>query len=290
MARGGIAALLLGALAIGGAPMAGPRPVAAQQVYDYGDIPQSNPGNSAALPNATLQNEPGPDEVETQQIGGAGWHVYYQVGALRCPAGEAMVGVRTRRGSVIDFMQVACAPVTCSARGCTWSGRTGHFGPSAGNPNGGQITDAMYCPIGYIVSGFRAYPTADNSYLQDIGFECGRLTGPTRGLSGGSYLGIAAPVEQRSITGMGRGNFGGTSQRRTSLPPRTWAPHQDANGQQLPGTSGNRTGNYISRCTDGGATALSVAVGKWGVGQTPVIQAFSMFCNGSAVGTRPDTE
>ena len=112
---------------------------------------------------------------------------------------------------------------------------------------------------------------------------------PNLFLPGWQLEGLAS-FEESAITGMGRGNFGTTSQRRTSLPPRTWAPHVDGTGAQIPGTSGNRTGNYITQCTGGAATALSVAVGHFGMTQTPVIQAFSMFCAGSFQQSNPDMQ
>src|SRR5260370_33371382 len=107
------------------------------------------------FPGGPISNRPNNAfEEETAQVGGKGVFNYYTfVGALRCLGQtESMVGIYTRRGSVLDYVRLACAVISCDRTGCRWTQY--HWGPGKGNPNGGTIANTDVCPQNYVVAGF----------------------------------------------------------------------------------------------------------------------------------------
>ena len=68
--------------------------------------------------------------------------------------------------------------------------------------------------------------------------------------------------------GYGRGAFGRTSQKNYNSGPRYSPP-------DTPFSSSDN--QKLSSCSSGGATAISVAVGRWNMVHQ-VVQAYSMFC------------
>ncbi len=80
-----------------------------------------------------MASTPRAGEVDTAdrggQAGGKSLGINYQLSALRCGAGQAIVGANLRRGDVLDFLQVACATPVCNGGelpvGC---GAMGSFG------------------------------------------------------------------------------------------------------------------------------------------------------------------
>ena len=102
---------------------------------------------------------------------------------LRCGDGESIVGLRVRRGEVLDGVQVACAKTSCSAGSCVWSAF--QWGPNAGNLTGGRAFPPMVCSTNEVVSGFQARVVTftQPDYVADIAVECVSSYG---GTSGGS--------------------------------------------------------------------------------------------------------
>src|ERR1700722_20411691 len=91
-------------------------------------IPQLRPGPVVNKPDTSV-------ELETSQVGGRGWNLYSSVNALRCGYGQAIVGISSKRGSVLDYVQLACADISCNQNSCGWSQY--NWGPSAGDATGG---------------------------------------------------------------------------------------------------------------------------------------------------------
>jgi len=249
------------------------------RVLEFGDI-SAGEREHPMPPNTTLENKAGFGEIETQQVGGADSFGRYftEVGAIRCPKPYALVGMKVRRGSAIDSMQAICVGIGCGAGGCGWMGRPG-LGVYAGNRNGGSLTDIMVCTNGYVVAGFRASSDDRNIFLRDIALDCGLLSGRQQNTMLTAYYSVWAPPQE--IPMYGRGNFGRTARKLPGPAPREWAHHFDENGRDISAGFANRSGVYLSRCVDNGATAFSVAVGRFGLTQTSAIQAFSMFCGGA---------
>jgi hypothetical protein len=136
-----------------------------------------------------LESTPRPGEVDTAaarggQAGGSGltYGANWQLTALRCSAGQAIVGVTIRRGDALDYMQIACATPVCGNGGCQWATSSLNWGASAGNPDGGDPYPSMVCGQNEILSGFRArvvtffYRKFD--YAEDIEIECAPMTSP----------------------------------------------------------------------------------------------------------------
>jgi hypothetical protein len=265
--------VLLGLLAT-----AMPQPVAAQ-THQYGDIPSSPQDLGQPLPRGTLENNARPYEKETQQLGGSGNHSYLQVGALRCKPQDAMIGARIRRGTVVEFLQVVCAPVVCRSDGCLWGeGGTPYLGTFAGNPQGGNLAENMFCSHGYVVAGFRASSTAGDGYLADVVFECARQNGqPKPGPQ------VLYPIAQPGMLEDSSSSAAkGAGQPPPSSTPRIWASPIDDSGKPIAASPSR--GFRVSQCGQFGATGLSVAVGRFG--QAPAIEAFSMFCGGTKLSNR----
>lgn len=226
--------------------------------------------SQSPYPGGSLADKPNPFfESETQQVGGMGIYKWYTfVGALRCGANEAIVGLYSRRGSVLDYVRIACAPITCGPKGCGW--QRARWGPGAGNANGGSKTSQEICPVDSIVAGFRGGSASNNEYATDIQVECARLTGRALGQTatgmGAQKFGVLGKANVGQ--GYGRGGFGRTSELRYAREPRSWPQHiafSSSDNQRL------------SSCVSGGATALSVGVARWNVVHE-VVQAFTMFC------------
>jgi hypothetical protein len=231
------------------------RPACSQSPYPGGPLVNS--------PNAYYENE-------TQQVGGAGWHWYTYVGALRCQGdNEAIVGVFSRRGSVLDYVQIACAPIICGPQGCGW--KHAAWGAGAGDAKGRSLANKDVCPANMIVAGFRGGSAGNGAYATDIQVECAKLTGQSRGQTQLGLLGkqkFAVMPKGEVGQGYGRGNFGQMSQLRNASGPRTWPAHAAFSSSD---------NERLSSCSSGGATALSVAVARWNVAYQ-VVQAYSMFC------------
>jgi hypothetical protein len=129
----------------------------------------------------TLKSEVGPNEYDTadQPNGQAGGQLLgrsYTFETLRCPDDEAIVGVHVRRGSVLDYLEIGCAPPRCDASGCLWQGV--HAGGAAGNPTGGNSSPPMMCERSQVVTGFSAKVVTFTSfdYVADVELECSEIS------------------------------------------------------------------------------------------------------------------
>lgn len=217
-------------------------------------------------------------EEETAQVGGKGVFNYYSfVGALRCLSqNESMVGIYTRRGSVLDYVRLACAVISCDRTGCRWTQY--QWGPGKGNPNGGTIANTDVCPQNYVVAGFRGGSAGSDAYATDLQPECALLNGLAAGTDevGGSQkvFGVLPVGNLDNTRRDKRGNFGSTGQMRNTPNPRTYTYHA---------AFASSDNQRICSCTADGATALSVAIGRWNMGYQ-VVQAFSMFCANAHAG------
>lgn len=242
----------------------------------------ASPGAAQGLPPGRITDDPTFQETGTIQLGGEGWSRYSWVGSLRCrlPT-DAIVGVRTRKGTVVDYIQIACAPVVQGGGAWSWNPQSAYWAAGAGNPNGGGRGRRAVCPQGSAVAGFMGVTTDDSKYLQDVRFECARIA-----RIGPDPLGTGGPAPRPPVVYI---------DDRT----RTWAGWlregagirgQGGFGYNLPAADTddmNVTGRskpiHIGRCTGAAASALSAAVGTWFVGGglggwTNVVQAFQMFC------------
>jgi hypothetical protein len=92
------------------------------------------------LPPGRLTHDPKMRvETPTQQIGGAGWWYYTSIGTLRCDSWtDAIVGVSTNKGTLIDYIQIDFAPVARYRNGCVWDRACAYWAEGRGNPNGGS--------------------------------------------------------------------------------------------------------------------------------------------------------
>jgi hypothetical protein len=271
-----IAILTVLVAALAPAPASHASQIQLAQAHQFGDLGPAPVNTNQPLPAGQLENNAKPYEKETQQIGGSGNHQYLQVGALRCKPRDAMIGVRVRRGAVVEFLQVVCAPVTCKPDRCLW-GDAGqpYLGTYAGVLQGSNPTMNMFCLHGYVVAGFRAGSTQGDGYLADVAFECAQQSGQPKAAQQTLYP-IAQPGMIEDVTP-------GTS-NETQTPPaslRMWVTSIDDKGNPVPDSLGQSGGVRVSQCNEFGATGLSVAVGRWG--QMPAIEAFSMFCGGSRI-------
>lgn len=238
------------------------------------------------------QNAPRAGEIATQQIGGAGWFTSYGfVGALRCTKDvptysgfvkrtDAIVGVRIRKGTLVDFMQVECAPLEPAARGgLTWQQANMYNGGWAGNSQGGYMSRFTNCPLGYVISGFKAIYAGGNNFLSDIRFECSQISGSgihSSPMGFQKYFQITTNSNRQWISWYA----GDTAIRSYSLGYNAYAI-----AKAVPDTIDLAPRTQLkpeSACTDGGAAALSVAVGTDVslTGPHQVVQAFQMFCYG----------
>jgi len=204
-----------------------------------------------------MQSRPGPGEVDTAnrrggQAGGSGSGVNYSLPTLRCARGEAIVGVRIRRGDVLDWIQIACGQPACANGECRWPQPA--WGASAGNPRGGDPHPDMVCAATEMVSAIRARVVAFTrfDYTADVEIECATIAGAAD--AQGFF-----PVEGQGRWlhpegGLGRGTRPGNIVRTSITPPITCRPN-------------------------GGVSALSLGVSANFVdrGQR-VVQAISLYC------------
>jgi hypothetical protein len=202
-----------------------------------------------ALPAAAqdLVSRPRAGEQETAQAGGGSGRFSF-IGALRCPDGRVMVGLRTSTGPLLNAVELACAPLVCETGQCRWRTDSAAWLAAAGNTTGEAVT--LLCPTAAMVSGFRASVARvpQGTAVEHLQVQCAALAGIAPD-GGPAIVPVADP---RGV--------------RTVLPPGR--PLADA----VRGT-----------CRDRGAMALSVAVGTYpqGLGgQGLHVRALSMFCGG----------
>ncbi len=207
-------------------------------------------------------NDLRPGEVTTAvrpggQAGGQRLALGARAVTLRCAgANEAIVGVRIRRGHVLDYVQIACAVVACDANGCRWTNR--YWGRSSGSEAGGDSHPPMTCRDNEMLSGLRARVRifAGFDFAADIAIDCSRIVGR----DGGFFRVSADPPTQHHP----EGGFG-----RTTTPPGV--------------TEGPVTPDINCR-PNGGATALATAEGDWPFRRGHrVAQVLALLCPG----TRP---
>jgi hypothetical protein len=208
------------------------------------------------LPPGAVEVPPLPGETATVRAGGP-TGVFVSRDALRCTRpDEAIVGFRTRRGSVLDYLQIVCAAVQCRGTDCGWT-RSLSTG-SVGDPNGGQIAALLLCNQKEVVSGYRAKVKGlgDIQYVEDISVQCAAIGGPPAGAN-------AVPV---------------ASEDRQ---PRRW----------IHATGHLGTPQFQGTCSATGATGVAAFGGRWITGPT-VAQAMALFCGGNqgacAAGTHTD--
>jgi hypothetical protein len=209
----------------------------------------------------TLQSTVGPNEYDTAdqpqgQAGGALLGRNYTLETVRCGDGEAIVGLRLRRGAVLDSLEIGCAVPACDASGCRWSGV--HAGGAAGNQAGGEPSPPMMCERTQVVTGFSAsvvtFTTFD--YVADIELECSEIS---------SVQSAAGVVRVASYGGSRVHPEGGLGR---------------ASGTGSKGLSRSRieTTPTISCRPDGAATAFSLAVADFVRPGQRVVQAVSLYC------------
>jgi hypothetical protein len=241
-------------------------------------------GWAQQLPPGRLSNDPiSGAETATQQIGGAGWWRYMDIGAMRCNSGtDAIVGVSTIKGTLIDYIRIACAPVARYRNGWFWDNAQVYWPDGRGHPHTDGVRQRYtVCAQNQVIAGFRAVYRDGNSYLQDLRFLCAGIQGigpdPFNGFGGNNVP--RPPVIQTNdrFTDAGWLRAKGSIKSYSGL--QYSVPAADSDDLNLAGQA-----QYIavSRCTGAGATALSVAVGRWFALMQPigtnVVQAFQMFC------------
>jgi hypothetical protein len=216
-------------------------------------------GLAQKLPPGPLLDRPSANERETVQAGGHGWGNYSQVGNLRCQGSrEAIVGFRIRRGSALDYLQIACAAINCVGAKCGWTSYLSEG--SAGNPSGGQVASQLLCRTDEALSGYRAtvkkyeVPGVKVEYVDDVEIQCAKISG------------LGSAENPRAVRVLPDG--------------RTW--------RHAGGNLSAKFGSYLNPpgvCPSTSASAVSFAVGHYGitaamplVPRTNVVQAMSLFC------------
>ncbi|WP_291295157.1 hypothetical protein [Elioraea sp.] len=194
-----------------------------------------------------LVSRPRAGEQETAQAGGGSGRFSF-IGALRCPDGRVMVGLRTSSGPLLNGVELACAPPICDSGQCRWRADSAAWLAAAGTTAGEATT--MLCPTTAMVSGFRAtvVRVPSGTAVDQLQVQCAALAGiaPDGGFA------IVPGADPRGS--------------RTVLPP----------GRPL-------TDPVRGSCRDRGAAAVSVAVGTYppGLGgQGLHVRALSVFCGG----------
>jgi hypothetical protein len=230
-------------------------------------------------------------EVGSEQVGGIvngrlimrGWPGGKTVGVLRCPQGTAMVGLRTRVGTVVDYMQVYCSRPYWTGRFWTWN--SAQPGPSTGNPQGGDHDHVQNCGSAYMVSGFWAFTTGGGAYLRDVRIECARIRSGAvipMDVGGGPMAYGVLPKESNSRDPRDNNFSRQTSQRQHRYPNRRWAERQDSYGRlvpfQLTGYDERQPEHF---CDESGATGIAFGLGRWMPDARMVVQAMTMYCVGS---------
>ena len=209
-------------------------------------------------------SRPRPNEIDTAdrggQIGGIKLGRGYKLIDLRCGAGEAIVGLRTRRGSVLDYIQIDCARPVCDGRGCQWSSSLP--GRSAGNAGGGDAQPPMSCNRNEMLSGVRGRTVTFTvfDYAADLEIECTPIASPP------STDGSVAVGKGGSAAGI----FGST-------------------GSPSDGSRGITRSEFVSCARDYGFGATAVSVGESDFvrrGQR-VVQALSLYCPKGTRSTTP---
>ncbi|WP_144183082.1 hypothetical protein [Elioraea rosea] len=202
-----------------------------------------------AIPAAAeeIVSAPRPGEMETVQAGG-GTARYAFVGALRCPDGQAIVGVRLAEGPLLNFLELGCAPIACDGGQCRWRVASVVWSAAAGDRTGREATHL--CPAGAAVAGYRAsvVPLPRGSAVASLSVQCGPVTGIVP--SGAVAVG---PVSDPRVTRV--------------MVPAGRAPENAVAGS----------------CRDRAAVAFSVAVASYAAGtggQGAHVRALSMFCPG----------
>ena len=204
-------------------------------------------------------SRPGPNEVDTSdrggQIGGIKLGRGYRLIDLRCAPGEAIVGLRTRRGSVLDYVQIDCARPVCDSRGCQWS--SSYSGPSAGNSGGGNSQPPVQCARTEMLSGIRGRSVTFTvfDYAADIEIECSPMTSPP------TAQGFIATGQEKPATVSG-------SRSGSEVLPSD-------------GSRGLKRGSSFISCASQygfGATAVSVGESDFVNRGQRVVQALSLYC------------
>lgn len=217
------------------------------------------------------ESRPRPNEVDTAarggQVGGVKLGRDYRLMDLRCGVGEAIVGLRTRRGSVLDYVQINCARPVCDGRGCQWS--SSYWGAAAGNSGGGDPQPPMVCGRNEIVSGIRGQTVTFTvfDYATDIEIECSALVSPS------------TPEGFFPLGQAGGGSVAGLGSASDRLAP------EGARGlSRTPGSP------FIScRVAYGfGATAVSVGESDFVRRGQRVVQAVSLYCPNATRPAGPD--
>jgi hypothetical protein len=202
-------------------------------------IPPAIGLGQSPLPPGPLEVRPLPGETETVRAGGPDGFFTWR-GALRCERPEeAIVGVRVRRGSVLDYLQIVCAEISCANGRCGWTRYLSTR--SAGNRDGGGPLTLLRCGQNEVLSGYRARVknVAGLNYIEDIAIECGKIAGPPGGPN-------AVPI----------------------LPERdSW--HNAGGRLDRP--------QFEGLCPATGATAIAAFAGRWVTGPT-VVQAMALLC------------
>ncbi len=233
-------------------------------------------------------------EVGGEQIGGVvngqlvmgGIPGGRSVGVLRCPNQSAMVGLRTRVGTVVDFMQIYCANVYWNRREWTWSGYPP--GPGVGNEQGGATDHDQVCASGYMVVGFRAFTRENGKYLSDVRIDCARIRSePSMRMRIIEPWPMAYRVFPRELDASDPrdNNFSRrTSQRQGRKSNRDPAHRYDHDTKVRVGysqASGSDSRQPTFSCDESGATGIAYGLGRWGVNRQIVVQALTMYCVGT---------
>jgi hypothetical protein len=194
-----------------------------------------------------LVSPPRAGEQETGQAGG-GTGRFGFVGALRCADGQAIVGVRTAQGPLLNRLELGCAPVGCEAGQCRWRTDRLEWAAGAGPRSGEEAT--LLCPAVAAVAGFRAQVVAvtGGTAVRGLAVECA----PLAGLDPAGSFAVGSAADPRMM--------------RRFIPPGPRPEHMVAGA-----------------CRDRAAAAFSVAVGAYPAGsggQGEHVRALSMFCPG----------
>lgn len=226
-------------------------------------------------------------EILTQNVGGGNVTSYGGgVKVLRCRHPyDAMVGVRIRKGSVVDYMQPLCAPLHQDRRSgrLFWVGKEVYGDGSnwAGNTQGGSPRRAI-CKQDQAIEGFLAVYTLDNVFLDDIRFECAQITGLAKGQRMVDITGRTEPVNWVRTSAATATYAGWISENSTINGQLSGGLPQGVADSVYPRQDPIR-GTFFparSQCTDSAATGLAVGVDRWtgGLMQNQVVKAFQMVC------------
>lgn len=196
------------------------------------------------------------DEYDTAdqkggQAGGLMLGRNYALATLRCGAGEAIVGARIQRGSVLDHVQIACAAPSCDGANCRWS--SFNPGPAAGNEGGGDAYPGVTCAQDEVVSGIRVKVVSFTvfDYAADLSLACAKML--WREASGGTIA-----VEKGA--------------------PRWVGGSDDGEPSGAKGLSRRAPGSVTISCGGAGARAFSLGIADFARQGQRVVQAISLYC------------